>query len=171
MGICRPRRRDRRGGQSSACQTASGIPYQVDFCDAAFCLSATSVDSAGGVKESIRGTRIGDDLSWTMGKHAFKGGLRMPQDQSNGFNDPNYDPVVTLGAGNSALGRSGCHELLTVRFTGLTANNATLAKNILYDLSGSVTNINQAFGVMSAQDTVLAKHSGNPEQPALELPE
>ncbi len=33
--------------------------------------------------------------------------------------------------------------------------HATTAKNILYDLSGSVANVNQAFGVLSAQDTVL----------------
>ena len=50
-----------------------------------------------------------------------------------------------------------------LRFTGLTTNHATLAKNILYDLSGSVTNVNQAFGVLSAQDTRLQSTPVNPE--------
>ena len=72
---------------------------------------------------------IGDDLSWSHGKHAFKGRYEFRQTQSNGFNDPNYDPVVTLGAGTST------QALLDATpanggFTGLTTNAATATKGL-----------------------------------------
>src|SRR5262249_34697012 len=61
----------------------------------------------------------------------------------------NYDPVAFLGAGSNPANLNG-----TV-IPGLSAANSTIASNLLYDLSGSVSRINQAFGVVSAQDTTL----------------
>jgi Carboxypeptidase regulatory-like domain len=96
---------------------------------------------------------IGDDLSWTVRKHAFKGGMEWRRTESNGFNDSNNTPVATFGAGsNGALLDS---TPANGGFTGLSTNNATLAKNFLYDLTGQISTVNQAFGVLSAQDTTL----------------
>jgi hypothetical protein len=97
---------------------------------------------------------IGDDLSWTVRKHAFKVGYEYRRSSSNGFNDPDYTPRVTLGAGGT---NAAVLDSTTAGggFTGLSNTNATYAKNILYNLSGSVNEIRQAFGVLSAQDTAL----------------
>jgi hypothetical protein len=132
---------------------ANGIPYQVAF--ATLIPSFSNIGGFGRWREGINPRyALGDDLSWTMGKHAFKGGYEIRRTESNGFNDPNYDPVVTLGGGgnNAAILSQLANE---GGFTGLSTNAATAAKNLLYDLSASVTNINQAFGVVSAQDTKL----------------
>jgi len=152
-------RGDETGAEARALHgRANGIPYQVTFATAI--PSFSNIGGFGRWREGINPRyALGDDLSWSKGKHAFKDGFEIRRTESNGFNDPNYDPVVTLGGGGnnaailSALANEG-------GFTGLTTNSATLAKNILYDLAGSVTNINQAFGVKSAQDTVLR---GTPE--------
>jgi len=132
--------------------TASGIPYRTAFATGIG--SFTTIGGFGQWREGINPRySIGDDLSWTFSKHAFKGGFEFRRTNSNGFNDPNIDPSVTFGAGNSAAILDGTTANLCgtgCSFTGLTANQATLAKNILYDLSGSIGNVNQAFGVLSS---------------------
>jgi Carboxypeptidase regulatory-like domain len=96
---------------------------------------------------------IGDDVSWTVRKHAFKGGFEWRRTTSNGFNDPNFTPVSTLGAGsNGALLDS---TPANGGFTGLSTNAANLAKNFLYDLTGQISLVNESFGILSAQDTKL----------------
>ena len=92
----------------------------------------------------------GDDLSWSVRKHAFKMGYEYRRSESNGFNDPNITPSATLGGGShpavlDATAAGGA-------FSGLSTINATLAKNILYDLTGSIASMNEAFGVVSAND-------------------
>jgi hypothetical protein len=94
--------------------------------------------------------RIADDISWTVGAHAFKGGFEWRQQESNGFNAPNYIPVANIGAGANPIG-----GLSGTEFAGLTATNATLARTLVYELSGSVATINQAFGVLNANDPKL----------------
>ena len=109
---------------------------------------------------------VGDDLSWSHGKHAFKLGIEWRRQESNGFNDPNYDPVTTLGSPN-ALALTG---LTSTQYPGLNATPATLARNILYDLTGSVAH---QPGVWCCEllGHEVAEHPGHSEQPALELPE
>src|SRR5262249_14201293 len=72
--------------------------------------------------------------------------------ESNGFNDPNYTPIAQLGAGANSqivgLDAAG-------GYTGLTSNAGTSARNLLYDLAGSVNDVRQAFGVPSVEDTRL----------------
>jgi hypothetical protein len=98
---------------------------------------------------------VGDDLSWSVRKHAFKTGFEWRRQESNGFNDPNYDPVATITSslvpGNNPVQALDANS----GFTGLTNNAGTTARNLLSDLSGSVARINQAFGIVSAQDTKL----------------
>jgi len=95
----------------------------------------------------------GDDLSWSVRRHAFKAGYEYRRTESNGFNDPNVTPTATLGGGSNpavldATATGG-------GFTGLSTNNATLARNILYDLTGSITSINEAFPVQSSKNPKL----------------
>jgi hypothetical protein len=93
---------------------------------------------------------IGDDLSWTVRKHAFKGGFEWRRTESNGFNDPNITPTGTLGAGNNPLTLNS-----SLGFTGLTAAQASSALNFIYDTAGQVANVNEAFGILSATNTQL----------------
>jgi len=94
---------------------------------------------------------IGDDLSWTHGKHAYKGGFEFRNTLSSGFGDPNFTPLTTLGAGSNPV-----NGLDSTVYPGLNANPAATARTLLTDLSGSIATINQAFGVASAQDPTLA---------------
>jgi hypothetical protein len=93
---------------------------------------------------------LGDDLSWTQGTHAFKGGFEFRQTKSSGFGDPGFTPYATFGPGNNPI--SG---LDGTGFTGLTANAAATARSLLTDLTGSIDRINQSFGIASARDTAL----------------
>src|SRR5262249_17317512 len=74
---------------------------------------------------------------------------------SSGFGDPGFTPYATPGAGNQPI--SG---LDGQAYLGLTANAATTARTLLTDLTASIGQINQSFGIRSAKDTVLR---GSPE--------
>jgi hypothetical protein len=93
---------------------------------------------------------IGDDLSWSHGKHAFKGGYEFRDTTSSGFGDPAFTPLVTFGAGANPVG-----GLDGTVYPGLTSNNASAARSLLTDLTASVDRVNQSFGIRSATDTVL----------------
>jgi hypothetical protein len=96
---------------------------------------------------------IGDDVSWTHGRHAFKGGIEFRNTMSRGFGDPGFTPFATLGQATtfpvSNLDGSAAG------FPGLSANNATQAQKLLTDLSGSVATINQSFGITSSKNLNL----------------
>jgi hypothetical protein len=93
---------------------------------------------------------IGDDLSWTHGKHAFKGGFEFRNTMSKGFGDPGFTPFATFGAGNSPVA-----NLDGQNFAGLTANNATNAMRLLTDLTASINTINQSFGITNSKNLNL----------------
>src|SRR4030095_3136659 len=93
-----------------------------------------------------------DTLSWTKGKHAFKGGFEARFTSSRGFNgseNPDWVvfPVVAIGAGGNAV--------TGVSATGLTGTNLATAQNLLLDLSGSVSNVTLQFNVHSPTDQVF----------------
>src|SRR5262249_7536577 len=104
-----------------------------------------------------------DTLSFSKGKHSFKGGveIRLPRSAGNGSTQP-Y-PTVTLGNNSGATGTvspftaaSGSNlnfatELPgflnnVVTGSGLTAARATAA-NLAYFLTGSVNNATQQYWV------------------------
>jgi hypothetical protein len=93
---------------------------------------------------------IGDDVSFTVRKHAFKGGFEWRRTESNGFNDPNITPTGTLGGGNNGITLNS-----SLGFTGLTVNQSNSALNFIYDQAGQVANVNEAFGILSATNTTL----------------
>jgi hypothetical protein len=154
-------RGDAIGAEARALHPVSnGIPFQVTFASNAGVMqnlqSFSNIGGYGRWREGINPLRsIGDDLSWTVRKHAFKMGYEWRRNESNGFNDPNYDPVVTISS-NTTPGSNPVSGLDAASgYTGLTANAAITARNLLSDLSGSVARINQAFGVVSSTDTKL----------------
>ncbi|HEY2379786.1 MAG TPA: carboxypeptidase regulatory-like domain-containing protein [Terriglobia bacterium] len=134
---------------------ANGIPIGGD--NAMFATGISPFASKGGFGRWREGINprwsIGDDLSWTRGKHAFKGGMEWRRTESNGFNDPNITPVAALGGGNNPLTLDS--SAAGGGFTGLSTNNATLAKNFIYDTAGQINTINEAFGILSATNTAL----------------
>jgi hypothetical protein len=112
----------------------------------------TSFDRYGGVgvwrAQASPTYTIGDDLSWTHGKHAFKGGFEYRAASSTGHGDANNTPLASFGAGNFTVS-------VIDGTNGLTANNQTSARNMLTDLSASIGNINEAFGIVSTSNTLL----------------
>jgi hypothetical protein len=128
---------------------ANGIPFQVN---PTLWSSFVNIGGPARWREGLNPmTMVGDDLSWTVGKHAFKGGFEWRLGSSNGFNDdPAYTPRAGFGAGsNPVSGLDG------TAFSGLTANAATTARDLLLNLTASINQQTQTFGVVSAQDTKL----------------
>jgi hypothetical protein len=144
--------------------TANGIPYQVGFATSSGAFTLGSFSNIGGFgrwREGINPMRsIGDDLSWNVGSHSFKTGYEYRRQESNGFNDPNYTPLISIST-NTTPGNNPITGLdANGGFTGLTTNAANSARTIMYDLTGSVGNMNQAFGILNSQDPILR---GTPE--------
>lgn len=88
---------------------------------------------------------FGDTASWTKGRHAFKSGFEVRQDSTDGWNDNNFTPHVQFGGGNVIA------PIDTQTVAGLTGTNATNARNILYNLSGSIDSVRQGFDLVSSQ--------------------
>src|SRR5205823_2475683 len=80
-----------------------------------------------------------DNVSWIKGKHAFKGGAEFRFGYTLSMQAGNFYPVVTMGAGGSAV-----TNIDNINFNGLVAGNQTVARQLLTDLSGSVSQIQQA---------------------------
>jgi len=114
---------------------------------------------------------IGNNVSWTRGKHAFKAGVEYRHQAGNAWNSDEIVPAVHLGPsdwtgpngpapfgpGVNLIQReyycgAGCG--ITVQgfdgnpaLPGLTGDNLTRAKALLTDLAGSVGSISQAFSL------------------------
>ena len=93
----------------------------------------------------------GDTVSWVSGSHAFKSGLEFRRDRTDGWNDTNFTPYATIGAGNFTA------PIQPTNVAGLTNNNSTVARNVLYNLAGSVDNIRQAFDLTSTEGALQFK--------------
>lgn len=78
-----------------------------------------------------------DTITWLKGKHAFKGGVQIYFDSSNGFNSFYVLPGANIGAGSVPV-----TNISTLAGIG---QNQTLAQNLLLDLSGSLSSWQQAF--------------------------
>jgi hypothetical protein len=126
---------------------ANGVPFRVIPTDWTFLTYGGFGNWRGHVSPLYS---IGDDISWTHAKHAFKGGYELRLTKSSGFGDPSFTPIATLGAGSNPV-----NNLDNNTFQGLMPLTAGFARSLLTDLSGSVDHINQAFGIKSATDTLL----------------
>jgi len=91
---------------------------------------------------------LGDGLTWTRGRHSIKFGFQVDYNSSNSWNiNNNYTPVVTLGAGSTAVQN-------IQNTSGLVANNQALAQSLLTDLTGSVSSVSEGFGVANGRNPV-----------------
>lgn len=78
-----------------------------------------------------------NNVTWTQGKHIFKAGVDYRRSSTDSFNSTDVMPRVNLGTGGVAVQN-------VERIAGI-GQNLTAARNLLLDLSGSVTSVVQAF--------------------------
>jgi hypothetical protein len=88
-----------------------------------------------------------DTLSWTHGKHAFKGGADVRFTYTRGSETPTPTIARATGGGQASLPATAFAS--TTNFVGLIPNNQTTAQNLLYFLSGSVASATQIYFIQS----------------------
>jgi hypothetical protein len=108
----------------------------------------TSVSGAATRGQTSPLWNFSDNLSWTRGKHAFKGGFEFRFTSSRGWNgtdNPEWYQfaVVSVGAGGNPV--TGISQI-----PGLVS--AGTAQSLLLDLSGSVGGASLTFNVLSPTD-------------------
>ncbi|HTS24265.1 MAG TPA: TonB-dependent receptor [Bryobacteraceae bacterium] len=81
--------------------------------------------------------QLSDSVTWLKGRHAFKGGVQIYYDSSNGYNSFFVLPDAIIGAGSVAV-----TNISTINGIGA---NLTAAQNLLLDLSGSLNGWEQSF--------------------------
>jgi hypothetical protein len=90
-----------------------------------------------------------DTLSYTRGKHTFKGGVDVRMTYTKGFETPTAPiPKAYGGAGlnpNQAFSNNPA-------LPGLTSNNQTTANNLLYFMAGSLDRATQYYHLYSPTD-------------------
>jgi len=131
----------------------NGSPYQVLFNPAGVgngMVSATSQNSG----DITPLWDYADTLSWSRGRHAFKGGVELRLTRSNGYNSTggNVSPLITGGAStglDSALGSTGN---FATQLPGFLQTARTGSTNLLYFLNASVANASQLYWIDNASD-------------------
>jgi hypothetical protein len=92
---------------------------------------------------------IANTVSWTRGKHGFRGGVDIRSGNSNGYATPTA-PIP------KATGGAGLNSNLTFRnnanIPNLVSNNETLANQLLYFLAGSVNDVSQVYFLQNSND-------------------
>src|SRR5262249_25416512 len=85
---------------------------------------------------------VADTMSWTKGKHAFKGGVDIRSGHSNGYATPTAPiPKATGGAGSN----TNLSFRNNAAIPNFVPNNETLANQLLYFLAGSVNDVSQVY--------------------------
>ena len=87
-------------------------------------------------------------MSWTHGKHAFKGGVDLRYTYTRGSETPT--PTIARATGGAQISLPATAFASTANFTGLVTNNQTTAASLLYFLSGSVASANQIYFIQSS---------------------
>jgi hypothetical protein len=93
-------------------------------------------------------TTFGDTISVTRGKHAFRVGGEVHLSYNHSMQAANWIPTATMGAATFAP----VQGIEGAPFPGLLSTNQTRARSILADLSGSITQVVQAFEIDTASD-------------------
>jgi len=109
-------------------------------------------------------------MSWTHGKHAFKGGIEFRYAYTSGY-QPTPATSQTLGLIPTVTGGAGGVPVtgITTSIPGLLSGNVTHAQNLLLMLSGSVGSTSQRFETWEPTDTQFLdykqsyNHPGQPE--------
>ena len=110
----------------------------------------TSVSGAATRGQTSPLWTFSDSLSWTTGKHAFKGGFEMRFTSSRGWNGPEDAELYKIAIVGVGAGGAPVTGINTVQ--GLSGGSVTTMQNLLLDLSGSVSNVTytNGFNVQSA---------------------
>jgi hypothetical protein len=99
-----------------------------------------------------------DTLSWTRGKHAFRGGVDVRFAYSKGYETP-LAPIP------KATGGAGLNPNQTFRnnpsMPGLVSNNETVANQLLYFLSGSLNSAQQYYYIESPEQQNWSSYLDN----------
>jgi Carboxypeptidase regulatory-like domain/TonB dependent receptor len=114
------------GGAALLAQTAGGQPYNLQFSSNITSLLAPS-------SASNRATPVyqyGDTMTWIKGRHSFKYGIEFRYISNEGDNAVNQTPLAYIGAGSVPV-----QGISTIPGIG---SNATVAQNMLLDLTGSL---------------------------------
>lgn len=93
-----------------------------------------------------------DTLSFTKGKHAYKGGVEIRSLSAAGYNSANGIPHATAGAGTVAV-QGFTSALIPGLIGSATTGTIAGAQNLLLALNGSIASISQAYILTDAQHT------------------
>src|SRR5204862_5648450 len=107
---------------------SNGVPYIIR---AAFLIRDYWIADTGGSRgNTVPLYTYADTISWTRGKHAFKGGGELRFGSNNAWNSEQIIPRVFFGQGIPVAGIDG------TTIPGLTGADQTFARNLLADLAG-----------------------------------
>lgn len=113
-------------------------------------LSAVNFTCSTGCAQQGNSTPLwnyADTLSWTKGKHAFKGGADFRVAYSRGYETPTAPIPKAYGSTTTdpGLNPTQAFPLNNANFPGLVGNNQTVANQLLYFLSGSLGRATQYY--------------------------
>ena len=129
--------------------TSNGVPY----LPGPQLLGQNLFNNGGGASSTSPMYTYGDTVSWTRGAHAFKSGVEARFGRSLSRRAYSWLPRVALGAGGVAV--------TGIAATGLAGADATLARNLLTDLAGSVASVSQ---VVDLRNTVHLEYEDPNQQ-------
>jgi hypothetical protein len=127
---------------------ADGQPYIIDFTTITDPIDQSN-DPQGRISPFYQ---FADTLTWQKGRHTFKGGVEVRFVSTNGFNSFDVLPRVNIGNGGAAA-----RNITNIPGIGLNSGTAT---NILNNLAGSVTTVEQAFNSPGGQNPTFLAGEG-----------
>jgi hypothetical protein len=143
--------------------------YPVYIRPALFNFPNHVLGSAGDFGNTSPLTTFNNNVSWTRGAHAFKGGVEFRYAHTAGY-QPTPVTSVTFGLIPTVTGGAGDIPVRGIdQVNGLLNNNITLAQNLLLALSGSVASTSMRFETWEPTDTQFLdykqsyNHPNNPK--------
>ena len=97
-------------------------------------------------------TSFADTLSFTKGKHAYKGGVEIRSLSAAGYNSANGIPHATAGAGTVAV-QGFTPALIPGLIGSVSTGTIAGAQNLLLALNGSIASVSQAYILTNAKQT------------------
>jgi hypothetical protein len=124
--------------------------------------------SAGDFGNTSPLTTFNDNVSWTRGAHAFKGGIEFRYAHTAGY-QPTPVTSVTFGLIPTITGGAGDNPVRgidTLSNIGLLTNNITHAQNLLLALAGSVASTSMRFETWEPTDTQFLDYKQSYNHPS-----
>jgi hypothetical protein len=136
-------------------ESPGGTPFLIDMSLTG--KSSIINDTNGSVGNTSPLWTYADNISWTRGAHAFKGGAEFRYGNGDAWNSDEIIPRVHMGpdpARSAAAGNYYCPAcgipvsgIDTTTIPGIHPLDVQRVRNLANDLSGSVANISQAFSL------------------------